>query len=210
LSSRRRRKPLRATAFINIPYDQRFERLYLALISGLCGFGLAPSATIQISGSARRLDRILTMIRGSRYSFHDLSRVELDRTPPPTPRLNMAFELGLAVACAGAPRGRHEWFVFEARSHRLGKSLSDLGGTDPYIHDGTPHGLLRALTNALVRRRHQPTVTQLERVYRDVRATASAIKQDLRSKTLYEARAFKDLVAAAIRSAEQEIAVKRG
>jgi hypothetical protein len=73
-----------------------------------------------------------------------------------------------------------------------------------------PHGLLRALTNALVRRRHQPTVTQLERVYRDVRATARAIKQDLRSKTLYEARAFNDRVAAAMKSAEQEIAVKRG
>src|SRR5271157_2636986 len=84
--------------FLNIPYDPGFESLYLAFIAGLCGFGLIPRAVLQIPGSKRRLDRILSLIRRCKISFHDLSRVELDRNRPPTPRFNMPFELGLAVA----------------------------------------------------------------------------------------------------------------
>src|SRR5206468_1185611 len=75
----------------------------------------------------RRLERIVRLLRNCRSSFHDLSRVSLDRNPPVTPRFNMPFELGLAVS---PRRSRaHEWFVFEERRHRLMKSLSDLNGT---------------------------------------------------------------------------------
>jgi hypothetical protein len=38
-------------AFLNIPFDQEFESLYLAFISGLSGFGLIPQAVLQIPGS---------------------------------------------------------------------------------------------------------------------------------------------------------------
>ncbi len=144
----------RKDVFLNVPYDKRYENLYLAFIAGLCGFGLMPHATIEIPGSARRLDRILTLIRSCRYSFHDLSRVELSATPPATPRFNMPFELGLAVAIAKMERRKHEWFVFESVRHRLNKSLSDLAGTDPYIHEGTSRGVLGALVNVLSRSRH--------------------------------------------------------
>ena len=85
-------------AFLNVPYDKKYEKLFLAFIAGLCRFGLVPRATIEIPGSQRRLDRIIDLIDECRYSFHDLSRVTLDRNPPPTPRFNMPFELGLAVA----------------------------------------------------------------------------------------------------------------
>src|SRR2546427_10285840 len=72
---------------------------------------------------------------------------------PYTTLFRSPFELGLEVS-PGRSRA-HEWFVFEERRHRLTKSLSDLNGTDPHIHDGRPEGVLRALTNALVRRRHR-------------------------------------------------------
>jgi len=87
----------RDKAFLNAPYDRRYERLYLAFIAGLSAFGLAPRATVELAGSQRRLDRIVRLLRSCRYSFHDLSRVSLDRNPPATPRFNMPFELGLAV-----------------------------------------------------------------------------------------------------------------
>lgn len=188
---------------MNVPYDRRYEGMYLAFIAGLSAFGLVPRATVEIPGSERRLDRILALLRGCRYSFHDLSRVTLDRTPPATPRFNMPFELGLAVALerSGLP---HEWFVFEARSHRLAKSLSDLNGTDPYIHGGKAGGVLRSLSNALVRSEHQPTTAQLHEVYGDVREAAAAMKAD-RSVSLFEARMFKDLVVAARMSAGRRI-----
>jgi hypothetical protein len=92
------------TVFLNIPYDGGFRRLYLAYISGLIHLGLKPRATIEIPGGQNRLDKIFDLIRSCRYSIHDLSRVQLDRKPPATPRFNMPFELGLAVASAKLER----------------------------------------------------------------------------------------------------------
>ena len=66
------------SAFLNIPYDDAFQSLYLAYVAGITSFGLVPRATLEIPGGARRLDRIFDLIKSCRYSFHDLSRVELD------------------------------------------------------------------------------------------------------------------------------------
>jgi hypothetical protein len=87
--------------FLNIPYDARFENLLLAYIAGICAFGFTPRATLEIPFGQRRLDRILLLIRQSRYSIHDLSRVQLDRNAPPTPRFNMPFELGSPLLWRG-------------------------------------------------------------------------------------------------------------
>jgi len=154
------------SAFLNIPYDRQYESLYLAFIAGLCAFGLRPRATIEIPSTRRRLERIVQLIRGCRYSFHDLSRVQLDRHSPATPRFNMPFELGLAVGWALGANPKHKWFVFESKHHRLEKSLSDLNGTDPHVHDGTAHGVLRGLTNALTRNIHDPSLAELDAIYR--------------------------------------------
>ena len=118
----------------------------------------------------------------------------------------MPFELGLAVALQEMLRRRHEWFVFETRAHRVAKSLSDLAGTDEHVHGGTPRGVLRALTNALARSRHRPTVAELEQIYTDLAAAAAAIKESLGAHSLYSARPFKELVVAARISARQGIA----
>jgi hypothetical protein len=135
------------------------------------------------------------MLEECSYSFHDLSRVTLDPAGPRTPRFNMPFELGLAVAKAEGLRGhQHRWFVFESKPHRLNKSLSDLDGTDPYIHGNKPEGVLRALMNALVQRRDPPTLPELNSIFRELRAAASKLKKDLGDAPLFEARAFKELV----------------
>jgi hypothetical protein len=128
--------------FLNIPYDQKFERLYVAYIAGLSALGLVPRVTLGLPTGDRRLNRILSLIASCRYSIHDLSRVELDRTAPRTPRFNMPFELGLAVAWAELNPTKHTWFVCETRQHRALKSLSDLNGTDPLIHNGVVDGIM--------------------------------------------------------------------
>src|SRR5271166_4854211 len=183
------------SVFLNVPYDRKYEPLFLAFIAGVCGFGLVPRATVEIPGN---LNRIIELIGQCAYSFHDLSRVTLDRTPPPTPRFNMPFELGLAVAKAASRRNSHQWLLFESKAHRLGKSLSDVDGTDPYIHDGTPEGVLRALTNALVSRRKSPNLSELEGMYAVFRRAAAKRKKELRGASLFEARAFTDLVLLAL------------
>jgi hypothetical protein len=204
-----RKRGRQESAFLNIPYDRPYEPLYLAFIAGLCAFGLRPRATIEIPSSRRRLERIVELIRGCRYSFHDLSRVQLDRNSPATPRFNMPFELGLAVGWELGADPKHEWFVFESKHHRLEKSLSDLNGTDPHVHDGTAYGVLRGLTNALTRKIHDPNLAELDAIYRDLNKAAREVRLEMKGGSLFEARPFKHLVFVARRLAQARISPLR-
>jgi hypothetical protein len=201
--ARRRNRP--ADVFLNIPYDNKFQRLFLAYIAGVSAFGLIPRATLELRVSARRLDRILHLMQACTFAVDDLSRVELDRTPPGTPRFNMPFELGLSVALERFHQGPHAWFVFEAKDHRLTKSLSDLNGTDVYAHGGTVAGVFRELCNAFVRLSKQPSVPQMWHVYRDLRESLPAIVASSGARSTFEARVFRDLCVLASASADRHI-----
>jgi hypothetical protein len=181
--------------FLNIPYDPQFTRLYLAYITALSAISFLPQATLGITGN-RRLDRIASLIESCAYSIHDLSRVQLNRHAPRTPRFNMPFELGLAVAWAQA-NPRHKWFVFESVRRRLNKSLSDLDGTDPYIHGGTVRGVMREVCNAFVSRGTQPTVPQMMKMYRELRRDCPGILKNAGAQSIFTARVFSDLCVAA-------------
>jgi hypothetical protein len=183
--------------FLNIPYDEQFADLFLAYIAGLTALGLAPRATLEIAGGERRLDRTFELIQRCRYSVHDLSRVQVDARPPATPRFNMPFELGFAVAWQRIQPRNHTWFVFEARSRRIEKSLSDLGGTDVYIHQGRPVGLFSELGNAFVRARRQPSVDQMKRVHLGLRRAMSNVTRSAGTKSVFKARVFDALRVAA-------------
>lgn len=185
------------SVFINIPYDIRFSRLYLAYIAGLIELGLTPKATLGIPGGATRLDRIFELIRTCRYSIHDLSRVQLDRTPPCTPRFNMPFELGLAIGWAKLNPQRHTWFVYETKNHRVQKSISDLNGTDCNIHLGTPEGVMRELCNSFIRQKHKPSVRKMMRTYGSLNRSVPELKKHSGAQTIFEARMFRDLLVLA-------------
>jgi hypothetical protein len=193
----------RASVFLNIPYDAAFENLLLAYIAAISAFGFAPRATLEIPFSERRLERILRLISESKYSIHDLSRVQLDRTRPRTPRFNMPFELGLTVAIERTAVPDHDWVVCESQRHRLKKSLSDLDGTDPYIHGGTVQGVFRELCNVFVRSERQPTVRQMGQIYRLLRADFKDILRRAGAKDPFNARVFKDLCIAASLAADE-------
>jgi hypothetical protein len=58
----------------------------------------------------RRLEGIISLIESCRYSIHDMSRVELDSTPLPTPASQYAFEPGLSVLDSDREPTAHTWF----------------------------------------------------------------------------------------------------
>ena len=185
-------------AFLNVPYDERFRDLYLSYIAAISAKGLTPRATLEIPGGVRRLDRTLELVSTCRYSFHDLSRVEIDKTRPVAPRFNMPFELGLTVAWERMhPRDGYFWFVLEAKERRVLKSLSDLAGTDVYIHAGTVTGIFRQIGNALVRTGSQRSIRDMTFVYRRLRALVPALIKQTGAKTVFEAALFKELVVSA-------------
>jgi hypothetical protein len=183
--------------FLNIPYDAAFERLYLAYIAGITAFRLDPHTALEIPETTRRLDRIQELLHECRYSIHDLSRVQVSRSTPRTPRFNMPFELGLAVSWSSTNPGRHSWFVCDSEPHRILKSMSDLAGTDINIHDGTIQGVMRELCNIFVRHSVRPDVKDLMKLYRKLRYAIPEIQQRAGSRSLYEARMFADIGFAA-------------
>ena len=180
--------------FLNFPYDNRFGSLYLAYIVGLVDLGLTPVATLGIPSNATRIDRIYDLIRSSRYSIHDLSRVQLSRTAPRVPRFNMPFELGLAVAWARERPERHTFFIFESVPRRGHKSLSDMAGTDFSIHSDSPQGVMRELCSAFVRQPQRPTVPNMMRHFTLLNAAIPKLLLDNGTDSVFEARTFDDLV----------------
>jgi hypothetical protein len=109
----------------------------------------------------------------------------------------MPFELGLAVSWASMNPGRHSWFVCDSVPHRILKSISDLGGTDVNIHEGTVKGVMRELCNMFVRHSVRPDVADLMEMYRAIRGTVPRIQSKAGSRSLYEPRIFADLCYAA-------------
>jgi len=178
--------------FLNIPYDEEFQRLYLAYIVGLHELGLKPRIASGIPGGERRLDRVIALVQSCRYSIHDLSRVELSPVPPATPRFNMPLELGITITWAKLHPKRHTWFLWESMPMRLQKSMSDLDGTDPYIHSGTVEGVLSELRNAFVRD-GAPPIQRMMRSYRLVESNVERILAEAGSRNVYSASVFREL-----------------
>ena len=169
---------LKATraVFLNFPFDVRYRNLYLALIAGTTALGMKPRCVLEIETTTDRLNRLLKLISSCQYSIHDLSRVQLDAAAPRCPRFNMPFELGLTLARTGKLDPNHHWIVLEERPYRIQKSLSDLNGYDPYIHNGTVTGLLQVLKNAF----HNPVVSMadMKTTYTLLQLSAKGLKSE--------------------------------
>lgn len=178
--------------FLNIPYDQEFRSLYVAYIVGLCHLGFVPHIASEIPGGERRLERILGLIRSCRYSIHDLSRVELSTATPATPRFNMPLELGLSITWAVLHPKRHTWFLWEAEPRRIQKSMSDLDGTDAYIHYGSAEGVLSELRNSFWRA-DMPTVPQMLETHRFVENCVDPILFRNGTRNLFAQSVFGEL-----------------
>ncbi len=182
-----------AAVFLNLPYQPSYEPLFVAYIAGITALGLIPRTALEVTGGSGRLDRIRRLLHQCRYSVHDLSCVQLDPRAPKTPRFNMPFELGLAYAFSQQAPQQHDWFVFEARPYRIQKSLSDLNGTDPFIHGGRIAGVLRELSNSFINVEQSPTLSETTKVYRALRRAQPRVLEASGSTTLFAPRAFKQM-----------------
>ncbi len=181
-------------AFLNLPFHKDYEKICVALASGLVCFGVRPTIVTEVIGSRVRLDRLVALIGGCDFSFHDLSYLRRDGRRR-VPRFNIAFELGLAVVLNRDVRGEPAYYIFEARQHRLQESLSDLNGVDPLIHSGTAVGVLRSLLNRFSREdpgRQRPTFELLRRVHRQARKLYSSLKSEY--GWIFEPACFGELV----------------
>jgi hypothetical protein len=68
------------SVFINCPFDSEYRPLLNALIFTLIKFGFIPRIALESSDSGvLRITKILELIKESKYSIHDLSRLQAKR-----------------------------------------------------------------------------------------------------------------------------------
>jgi hypothetical protein len=96
------------------------------------------------------------------------------------------------------------WFVFETKPFRVSKSLSDLSGTDIYIHGGTIRGIFQQLCNAFINQERQPSVTEMVSVYRYLKSEQASILKASHAASVFDgARPFRDVCLVAALKAEK-------
>lgn len=120
------------TIFINCPFDEEYQPLLRALLFAVCYYGLEPKiASTDLDSKSDRLKRIIELMKASRYSIHDLSRMKAKRKGEYY-RMNMPFELGLDYGLCGENK---LFLIFENNPYRLKIALSDVNGWDVRPHN---------------------------------------------------------------------------
>ena len=138
--------------FVNCPFDERFLPLLRPLLFTIIYLDLSPRIALERTDSGEsRLDKILQLIRESKYSIHDLSRSEAAAVGE-LYRLNMPFELGLDYGSRllGSARFRQKkTLVLESIPHRYKAAISDLSGADVECHYDEPYKVIGVVRNWL-------------------------------------------------------------
>jgi hypothetical protein len=132
--------------FINCPFDDQYWPIFDAIMFAVqhCGFTLR--CALEDSDAADiRIQKIVKLIRESKYAIHDISRVELDAASG-LPRMNMPLELGLFIGArefGSKSQKEKSYLVFESEKFRFQKFISDIAGQDPRAHENSPEKAIR-------------------------------------------------------------------
>lgn len=146
--------PFERSVFINCPFDDDFAPLLQAIAFCVTDLGFYPRlAPENADNAANRLDRILELVRGSKYGIHDLSRCK-SAAADEYARLNMPFELGIDHGCRKFGEGElagKALLILEKTRYDYQKSLSDIAGWDIHPHGGDYIEAVRSVRTWLVR-----------------------------------------------------------
>lgn len=139
--------------FINCPFDKGYVPLLRPLVFTILYFDYIPRiATENFDSGEIRINKILKLIKESKYSIHDLSRIQSSKANEIS-RFNMPLELGLDIGCReymGNEWSRKKCLMLESRQFRYQKAISDLSGSDIKKHNNKPEILVRQVRNWFV------------------------------------------------------------
>lgn len=174
------------SVFLNCPFDEEYACLFRALVFTILYCGFYPRAALEVDdGSEVRIEKIVRIVRESKYAVHDLSRTELD-THSALPRFNMPLELGLFLGAKyfGAGRQREKsCVIFDRDRYRYQAFCSDIAGQDIRAHSEDEADLIRCMRNTLRTWRPDAAIaggTEVHRCYRQFLRDLPELTQDLR------------------------------
>ncbi|MHB0964280.1 MAG: hypothetical protein ACYC5V_13855 [Gemmatimonadaceae bacterium] len=134
--------------FINCPFDDAYVPLLRPLLFTILDLGFTPRIASERSDSSEnRLDKIVALIRASRNSIHDISRLTASMAGE-FARFNLPFELGVDHGAQrfGETRFRAKRvLVLDEAPYDYRRALSDLSGVDIKHHASSPARLVRVV-----------------------------------------------------------------
>ena len=100
-----------------------------------------------------RLEMIINLIKESKYSIHDLSRIKSSEEGEYY-RLNMPFELGIDFGCRRCTAAEEykdkKFLILGEQKYEYMKALSDISGIDIQYHDNDARKLVKSIRNWFV------------------------------------------------------------
>jgi hypothetical protein len=140
------------SVFINCPFDEQYTPLFEAIVFTIFDCSFQPlCARKRMNSGQVRIDKIVELIRDSRYSIHDLSRTETSGRYS-LPRFNMPLELGIALGSVRFGTGRQRnksMLILDRRRYRYHKYISDIAGQDISEHRDQPSRAIAAVRDWL-------------------------------------------------------------
>jgi len=139
--------------FVNCPFDDDYRQLLLGIVFTIIFFKYIPRLSLERADSSEsRIDKIIELIKESKFGIHDLSRI-VSTDSDKYARMNMPFELGIDYGCKKFKGGKwknKKILILEKKRYRFQKALSDLSGSDIKNHDDKPIKVVHAVRNWLV------------------------------------------------------------
>ena len=134
--------------FINCPFDDEYRSLLHPLLFTLIYLDFNPRIALERANSAEpRFNKICQLIEESKYSIHDLSRIQATKKGEYF-RLNMPFELGLDIGARIFNPSKHKekfCLILEEEKYRFQAALSDLSNSDIKHHNGEAVNVVKAV-----------------------------------------------------------------
>jgi hypothetical protein len=133
--------------FVNCPFDDEYFDLLRPLLFTILYFKHQPRISLESFDSGEfRLQKIVSLIRESKYSIHDLSRLQA-KNANEFYRLNMPFELGIDYGfrvCNTLLNDKRS-LILEKEKYDYMKAISDISGFDIKAHNNNPEKLIECL-----------------------------------------------------------------
>lgn len=134
--------------FINCPFDNPYFPKLKALLFTIIYCWFEPQISETTNSGQNRLENIVNLISKSKYSIHDLSRMELSKSSG-LPRFNMPFECGIDF---GFKYGNNKYkekrfLILDEDKYRIKRVMSDIWGNDIQSHDNSDEKLVQVVRN---------------------------------------------------------------
>jgi hypothetical protein len=126
--------PFDNNVFINCPFDDRYDPLFLAMVFAIHLVGFRVRCSKEVNKGGDRLEKIMHLIRSCKYGIHDISRIQRTNKMP---RFNMPFELGIDMAYQSGGNTKCKTkniLIMETHEYRYKQFISDLSGRDISPH----------------------------------------------------------------------------